>query len=66
MSKGPDFLAEILKDLIQDSLPTTNLMTTSHLERRLAEKLKSITPTDGTATPGATNDSASQSPETKK
>ena len=70
MSKGPDFLADLLKDLVGDNLPTTNFMSTGHLERRLAEKLKSVTPNDGTATPDTSNstgnDTPSQPPETKK
>lgn len=66
VSKGPDFLADLLKDLVGDSLPTANLMSTGHIERRLAEKLKSITPNEGGATPGAGNDTPSQPPETKK
>jgi hypothetical protein len=66
VSKGPEFLADLLKDLVSDSLPTANLMSTGHIERRLAEKLKAITPSDGTTASGASNDTPTQPPETKK
>jgi pyruvate-formate lyase-activating enzyme len=65
VSPEPDFLSDLLRDLVEDSL-TTNLMTTTHLEKRLTEKLKSITPDSGSSIPGAGGAPPSQPSEIKK